>query len=127
MIADALKQVQGAYCMLFLTKDSLIAARDPHGFRPLALGSTGTSWVIASETCSFDIIGAEYVRDVLPGEIVEINEAGLKIVLPVQGDQARLLHFRVYLLRATGFENLRRECRQDQTASRTLSGVTASG
>jgi len=82
MIADALKRVQGAYSMLFLDKDTLVAARDPHGFRPMALGRLGSSWVIASETCSFDIIGAEYVRDVLPGEVVEITEAGLKSFFP---------------------------------------------
>jgi amidophosphoribosyltransferase len=78
IVADALRKVQGAYCMLFLTKDRLIAARDPHGFRPLALGKLQDAWVVASETCSFDLIGAEYVRDVLPGEIIEITESGLK-------------------------------------------------
>lgn len=82
VIADGLRRVQGAYCMLFLSKDRLIAARDPHGFRPLALGKLGDAWVVASETCSFDIIGAEYVRDVLPGEIVEISEHGLKSHFP---------------------------------------------
>jgi amidophosphoribosyltransferase len=82
MIGDALRKVQGAYSMLFLTKDELIAARDPHGFRPLAIGKLGTSWVIASETCSFDIIGAEYVRDVLPGEIIEVTENGVKSYFP---------------------------------------------
>ncbi len=82
MIGDALRKVQGAYCMLFLTKETLVAARDPHGFRPLALGKLGQSWVVASETCSFDLIGAEYVRDVLPGEIIEINESGLKSHFP---------------------------------------------
>ncbi len=81
-IAHALKKVQGAYSLVFLHKDALIAARDPHGFRPLALGQLGDKWVIASETCSFDIIGAKYIRDVLPGEIVEITEDGLKSYLP---------------------------------------------
>ncbi len=81
-IADALKKVQGAYCMLFLTENSIIAARDPHGFRPLALGKLDDKWVVASETCSFDIIGAEYIRDVEPGEIVEITTAGIKSFMP---------------------------------------------
>lgn len=81
-IADALKKVQGAFSLLFLHKDALIAARDPHGFRPLALGQLGDKWVVASETCSFDIIGAKYVRDVQPGEIVEITKEGLKSYFP---------------------------------------------
>ncbi len=81
-IADALKKVEGAYSLLFLTKDSIIAARDPHGFRPLALGRLGDTWVVASETCSFDIIGAQYVRDVKPGELIEINADGVRSHFP---------------------------------------------
>ncbi len=76
-ITDSLAKVEGAYSLLFMHKDGLIAARDPHGFRPLALGQIGGKWVVASETCSFDIIGAEYIRDVEPGEIVEISAKGL--------------------------------------------------
>jgi amidophosphoribosyltransferase len=68
--------------MLFLTENSVIAARDPHGFRPLALGKLGENWVVASETCSFDIIGAKYIRDVEPGEIVEITTSGIKSLHP---------------------------------------------
>jgi amidophosphoribosyltransferase len=63
--------------MLFLTPDSLIAVRDPRGFRPLALGKLEDAWVVASETCAFDLIGASYVRDVEPGELLIIDEAGL--------------------------------------------------
>jgi amidophosphoribosyltransferase len=76
-IAKALRRVQGAYSLVFLTDDSIIAARDPRGFRPLALGKLNRSWVVASETCAFDIIGAKYVRDVEPGEVLEINDHGL--------------------------------------------------
>lgn len=82
IVADALKKVRGAYSTVFLTKDQLIAARDPHGFRPLALGQRGDAWVVASETCAFDIIGAKYVRDVAPGEIIQITEQGLKSISP---------------------------------------------
>jgi amidophosphoribosyltransferase len=82
ILADALRKVRGAYSMLFLTKDQLIAARDPHGFRPLALGRRGNAWVVASETCAFDIIGAKYVRDVAPGELVQITEDGIKSFFP---------------------------------------------
>jgi len=79
-VIDALNQVEGAYSMVLLTDHGLIAARDPNGFRPLALGRLGdpdspdgASYCVASETCAFDIIGAEYIRDVEPGEVVVIN------------------------------------------------------
>jgi len=72
-ILDALRQIEGAYCLVILTDDKLIAVRDPNGFRPLALGLIDGSWVVASETCAFDIIGAEYVRDVAPGEVLVID------------------------------------------------------
>jgi len=62
--------------LLFLTKDSVIAVRDPHGFRPLILGKNGDSYAFSSESCAFDLIGAEYVREVAPGEMVEINREG---------------------------------------------------
>ena len=75
-ICDALSKVRGAFSLALLTDNSLIAARDPLGFRPLALGRFGKAWVLASETCAFDLIGATYVRDVEPGEVVEINADG---------------------------------------------------
>lgn len=82
-IIDALNQVEGAYSMVLLTDDALVAARDPNGFRPLALGRLGdpdhpdgACYCIASETCAFDIIGAEYVRDIEPGEVVVIDREG---------------------------------------------------
>jgi amidophosphoribosyltransferase len=79
-IADALNQVEGAYSLLLLTRDELYAIRDPRGFRPLALGRLRDSWVVASETCAFDLIGATYVRDVEPGEMVRISKAGLESI-----------------------------------------------
>jgi amidophosphoribosyltransferase len=81
-IAEALSFVKGAYSLVFLTKDSLVAARDPYGFRPLALGRINNAWVVASETCAFDMIGARYLRDVQPGEIVIINEKGISSFSP---------------------------------------------
>jgi len=72
-VLDALKQIEGAYCLLIQTDKQIIAVRDPNGFRPLALGRLDGAWVVASETCAFDIIGAEYVRDVEPGEVVVIE------------------------------------------------------
>src|SRR5665213_1752250 len=81
-IVESVAQVQGAFSLAMLTKDRLIAVRDPHGFRPLALGRLDDAWVIASETCAMDLIGATYVRDVEPGEVVVISAAGLRSIKP---------------------------------------------
>ncbi|OGP24027.1 MAG: amidophosphoribosyltransferase [Deltaproteobacteria bacterium GWC2_56_8] len=78
----ALGRVKGSYSLLFLTEDTMIAARDPHGFRPLSLGRLKGAWVVASETCAFDLIEAEYVRDIEPGEIVVINGEGIASYKP---------------------------------------------
>ena len=67
-IASALTRVRGAFSLLFLTNKELIAVRDPHGFRPLSLGRLKDHWVIASEPTAFDLIAADFVRDVEPGE-----------------------------------------------------------
>lgn len=75
-INDALRQIEGAFSLLFLTENGMIAARDPHGFRPLALGKFRDSWVVASETCAFDLIDAKYVRDIEPGEVFEMTPNG---------------------------------------------------
>lgn len=77
-IKEALETVEGAYSLVILTDNSLIAARDPYGFRPLALGRLGEAFVVASETCAFDIIGAEYIGDVEPGEILVIDKEGIQ-------------------------------------------------
>ncbi|MDO8644008.1 MAG: amidophosphoribosyltransferase, partial [bacterium] len=76
-IADALSQMKGAYSMVFLTETRLIAARDPYGWRPLALGRKGDSWVVASETCALDLVEAEFVREIEAGEIVVIDAQGV--------------------------------------------------
>jgi amidophosphoribosyltransferase len=81
-IIEAISQVRGAFSLVMMTKDRLIGVRDPHGFRPLALGRLGDSWVICSETCAMDLIGATYVRDVEPGEVVIVGTAGIKSVKP---------------------------------------------
>jgi amidophosphoribosyltransferase len=70
---DALNQVEGAYSILVLTQNELYALRDPRGFRPLNLGRLDGNWVVASETCAFDLIDAEYVREIEPGEMVKIT------------------------------------------------------
>jgi amidophosphoribosyltransferase len=81
-IVESVGQVQGAFSLVMLTKDKLIAVRDAHGFRPLALGRLGEAYVVCSETCAMDLIGATYERDVLPGEIIIISADGLKSIKP---------------------------------------------
>ncbi len=78
-IADSLARLVGAFAFLFLTEDTLFVAVDPHGLRPLSLGRTPDGGIVfTSETCAFDIVGAEYVRDVLPGELLTVTEAGIQ-------------------------------------------------
>jgi amidophosphoribosyltransferase len=79
-IADALSHVEGAYSLLLLTRDEMYAIRDPRGFRPLALGRIDGAWVAGSETCAFDLIDAEYVRDVEPGEMLRISRSGVESI-----------------------------------------------
>jgi amidophosphoribosyltransferase len=82
-IPEVLRETEGAFSMLFLTPDALVAVRDPRGFRPLALGRLGDAWVVASETCAFDLIDARYVRDVEPGEVVRITRDGIESSFPL--------------------------------------------
>jgi amidophosphoribosyltransferase len=81
-LIEAAGQAQGAFSLLFLLKDQLVAVRDPHGFRPLALGRLGDGWVVCSETCAMDLIGATYERDVEPGEVLIIGPDGPRSVRP---------------------------------------------
>jgi amidophosphoribosyltransferase len=78
MIIDALSQVKGAFSLLILTGRKLIGVRDPYGFRPLCIGRLNSSFILASESCALDILGAEYVRDVEPGEFVVLDEGGIR-------------------------------------------------
>jgi len=81
-IVESVAQVQGAFSLVILTPDRLIAVRDPHGFRPLAFGRLGDAYVVASETCAMDLIGATYLRDVEPGEVLVVSAAGIKSIRP---------------------------------------------
>ncbi|HYM24158.1 MAG TPA: amidophosphoribosyltransferase [Vicinamibacterales bacterium] len=81
-IVESVSQVQGAFSLVVLTRDRLVAVRDPHGFRPLALGRLDRSWVVCSETCAMDLIGATYERDIEPGEVLVVSNDGLKSVKP---------------------------------------------
>jgi amidophosphoribosyltransferase len=92
-LTDGLKQVEGAYSLVALSQDSVIGLRDPLGVRPLVLGRLGDAWILASETCALDIIGAEFERDVEPGEIVIIGAGGVKSVKPFDYAPKRLCVF----------------------------------
>jgi amidophosphoribosyltransferase len=81
-LIQALSRVEGAYSLLLMTQDQVIGARDPQGFRPLCLGALNGAWVLASETCALDLVGARYVREVEPGEIVIIDRNGLRSLKP---------------------------------------------
>ncbi len=73
-IIEALQRIEGAYSLIFLSRKKMFAVRDPYGFRPLSMAKLGDGWVVASETCAFDLVGAEYVRDIRPGELVVFEE-----------------------------------------------------
>lgn len=99
-LIDALQQIEGAYSLVAMTEDTLIAARDPLGVRPLVLGKREGGYVVASETCALDIIAAEYIRDIEAGEIVIINENGLQSLRPFGQTKSRFCIFEyVYFAR----------------------------
>ena len=103
-IVDALAQVRGAFSFVMMTKDRLIAVRDPHGFRPLALGRLDGAWVVCSETCALDLISASYVRDVEPGEIVIASDSGLKSLKPfAPAQRAQCVFEHVYFARPDSY------------------------
>lgn len=79
-LVNSIRRIEGAYSLVIMTEQELIGIRDPQGFRPLSIGKVGDAWVLASETCAFDLIQAEFVRDVQPGEIVIINKDGLRSI-----------------------------------------------
>ncbi|MEW5724390.1 MAG: amidophosphoribosyltransferase [Thermodesulfobacteriota bacterium] len=123
----ALPQAQGAFSLGLMTRDTLIAARDPHGFRPLCLGRLqNEAWVIASETCALDLIEAEYVREVEPGEIILIDRHGLTSLKMAPADplahcifefiyfarpDSNIFGRNVYLVRRRMGEKLAQECK----------------
>ena len=92
-LVDALKQVKGAYSLVALTSKKLIGVRDPWGVRPLVLGHLDGAHILASETCALDIIGAEFVRDVGPGEIIVITKDGIESYFPFKKQPSRFCIF----------------------------------
>ena len=103
-IVDGIKKtmdvIKGSYALVIMTPDKIIGVRDPKGIRPIALGRLGGSYVLASESCAFDTIGAEFIRDLRPGEIVEIDKKGLKSHQGPRADETALCIFEyVYFAR----------------------------
>lgn len=99
-IVDTMKRISGAFSILLMSENELIAMRDPFGFRPLSIGTHDGAYVIASETCAFDLIGAKYLRDVEPGEMVIINKDGLQSIKPVPSrKQAHCIFEFIYFAR----------------------------
>ena len=100
MIIDAVRRVRGAYSLVLMTKDKLIGMRDAFGLRPLCIGKLGDSTILASESCALDIIGAEYVRDVKPGELVIVDERGVtSLTAEKSTSQAKCIFEYIYFSR----------------------------
>jgi len=96
----ALHRVRGAYCLLFLSEREMIAVRDPFGFRPLSLGRLGDAIVVSSESCAMDLIEAEYIREIAPGEVLLVNDNGVESFFPYPAVRARKCIFEfVYFAR----------------------------
>jgi amidophosphoribosyltransferase len=103
-LVESISQVSGAFSMVLLTKNRLIAARDPHGFRPLSLGRFGDAWIVCSETCALDLIGATYEREVEPGELLIISDGGLRSIKPYPPSQlAHCVFEHVYFARPDSY------------------------
>ncbi|MCX7049862.1 MAG: amidophosphoribosyltransferase [Candidatus Sumerlaeota bacterium] len=103
-LITSLFKLQGSYSFLLMTRDALIAMRDPHGLRPLALGKKDGSWLVASESCAFDVLDGEFVRDVEPGEIVTITKDGLHSEKPFAALGRHFCIFEyIYFLRPDSF------------------------
>src|SRR5881409_2504574 len=92
-VAAAMSRLDGAYSVVALSEGKLVAFRDPHGFRPLCLGRLGEDWVVASETCALDLVGAEHKRDLEPGEIAIVDEDGCRVVQGVEPGERALCIF----------------------------------
>src|SRR6185295_7305405 len=103
-IIEAIGQVQGAFSLVLLTKDKLIAARDPHGFRPLTLGRLGDAYIVCSETCALDLIDAEWIRDIEPGEVFIAGPDGTKSIHPfAPAPSAHCIFEHVYFARPDSY------------------------
>jgi amidophosphoribosyltransferase len=103
-LVESISQAQGAFSLVLLTKDRLIAVRDPHGFRPLALGRLGDSYIVCSETCALDLIDAEWIRDIEPGEVFIVGPEGTRSIRPFPpAPQAHCIFEHVYFARPDSY------------------------
>jgi amidophosphoribosyltransferase len=103
-IIDATSQIEGAFSLVILHQEAIFAIRDPHGVRPLSLATLNNSWVVASETCAFDIIGAKWQRDIKHGEMLIINQNGIKSLYPFATKPSKFCIFEyVYFSRPDSF------------------------
>jgi len=103
-LIESVTQAQGAFSLVLLTKDRLIAVRDPHGFRPLTLGKLGDSYIVCSETCALDLIDAEWIRDIQPGEVFIVSPEGERSVFPfAPAKQAHCIFEHVYFARPDSY------------------------
>lgn len=91
-VVDSIKRVEGAFSVVMLNEKQLFAIRDPHGFRPLCLGKIGDGYVVASETCAFDLTGSDYIREIEPGEVLVIDEKGLRSYFPFKDQNKPKAH-----------------------------------
>ena len=120
-LVEAIAQLTGAFSFALLTKERLVAVRDPHGFRPLALGRLGDGWVVCSETCAMDLVGATYVRDVEPGEVLIIGPDGAAVGAAVPAGAERPLHLRARLLRPSRQRGVRPQRQRGRAPSSAAS------
>ncbi|KLN60225.1 amidophosphoribosyltransferase [Kiloniella spongiae] len=103
-VTDAIQRIEGAYALLCMTKEGVIAVRDPHGIRPLVLGELDGGYVVASETCALDIIGADFIRDVDPGEMIVITDDGIQSLRPFPPTRQQTCIFEyIYFARPDSF------------------------
>jgi amidophosphoribosyltransferase len=103
-LTSALKRIEGSYSLVLLTNKELIVARDPLGFRPLALGKIKDAYAVSSETCAFDLIGARYMREIEPGEIIHISHNGMKSYKPFKKADPQFCIFEyIYFARPDSF------------------------
>jgi len=104
-LESVLKKLKGSFSIVILTNDRLIAIRDPHGIRPICIGHFDNSYVVSSETCGLDILGAKFVREILPGEIVTITKKGIKSLMFGQKKQALCVFEFIYFARPDSVMN----------------------
>ena len=138
-IEKALSRIEGAFALLFMTEKQMIAAQDPHGFRPLSLGQFENAWIVSSETCALETIGADFVREIKPGELFVFDDDGMHIRSFVKADPRRICSFEyIYFARpdseldGISVHSVRKElgrqlCRESHVESDIVVGVPDSG